>query len=80
MADSEKELERYPKYRENYLRAFKRMIEARKEAGMKTTQEWSTPESVMDWWLGKSAGYDEDQLTILELGLDEGYFEEAEEE
>lgn len=30
----------------------------------------------MEWWLGKSAGYDEDQLTILELGLDDDYFEE----
>lgn len=76
MADAEKEFERYPKYRDNYLRAFGRMIEARKEAGMKTNQDWSTPEKVMEWWLGKSAGYDEDQLTILELGLDDDYFEE----
>ncbi len=76
IADSEKEFSRYPKYRENYLRAFGRMIEARKEAGLKTMQDWSTPEKVMDWWLGESSRLDEDQLTIFELGLEEDYFEE----
>lgn len=72
------ELDRNPKYKQNYLKAFKRMIEEREKRGLKTSADWLTPEKVMDWWLGKSAGYDEDQLTILELGLDEGYFEEVE--
>lgn len=69
------ELEAYPKYKQAYLRAFAKMIEAREEAGLKCVAYWSTPEKVMEWWLGKSAGYDENQLTILELGLDEDYFE-----
>lgn len=43
------ELERYPKYKENYLKAFDRMLEHRREKGKKTT--WETPEEVMRWWL-----------------------------
>lgn len=74
------ELDRYPKYKQNYLKAFARMLEERKKKGLEIKAYWSTPEKVMDWWLGKSAGYDEDQLTILELGLDDDYFEEVEEE
>lgn len=41
---------KYPKYRDNYLRAFERMIEARKKAGLKT--EWKNARDVMMWWVG----------------------------
>lgn len=44
------DLIRYPKYRDKYLRTFKRMLVARKKAGLKT--EWRDPESVMMWWVG----------------------------
>ena len=70
------ELEAYPKYKKMYLHAFERMIAERERRGMKNSCDWSTPEKVMEWWLGKSAGYDENQLTILELGLDDDYFDE----
>lgn len=43
------DLERWPKYKELYLRAFARMLKAREEAGKKV--DWSTPEKVMAWWL-----------------------------
>lgn len=46
-----KELERYPKYKNAYQRAFDKMIEARKEKGLKT--EWKTGEDVMKWWIGE---------------------------
>jgi len=45
------ELERYPKIRGAYLRAFGRMLEERKRRNLKT--EWQTPEEVMEWWLSK---------------------------
>lgn len=47
------ELERWPKYKELYLRAFARMIKAREEAGKDNLhpKDWSTPEKVMAWWL-----------------------------
>ena len=71
-----KELELYPKYKQMYLHAFERMLAERERRGLKNNIDWSTAEKVMEWWLGKSAGYDEDQMTILELGLDDDYFDE----
>ena len=38
---------RYPKYRDNYLRAFRRMLKAREAAGLDTAVGWNTPEAVM---------------------------------
>ena len=43
------ELERYPKYKQNYIRAFDRMLEMFKEK----PEDWTDGEAVMDWWLGK---------------------------
>lgn len=44
-----KSFERWPKYREQYIRTFDKMIAARKEAGLPT--EWKTGEQVMQWWI-----------------------------
>lgn len=44
------ELEKYPKYKRAYLRAFKKMLE---NLDKKTT--WKTPEDVMEWWIGDKA-------------------------
>jgi len=44
----EEQFARFPKFREAYIRAFDRMIEARKKAGMET--EWQVGEEVMAWW------------------------------
>lgn len=43
------EFERYPKYRDMYLQAFARMLEARVRAGKPT--KWSTASDVFDWWM-----------------------------
>jgi phosphoadenosine phosphosulfate reductase len=43
------ELERYPKIKDSYLRAFNRMLAEREAAGLET--QWNTPEEVMAWWL-----------------------------
>jgi phosphoadenosine phosphosulfate reductase len=43
------DLEKYPKYREAFLRAFDRMIKYANLRGKK--QQWKTPEEVMEWWL-----------------------------
>lgn len=42
----------YPKYRNLYVRAFDRMLAARKEAGLTNDVSWSTGEDVMRWWVG----------------------------
>jgi phosphoadenosine phosphosulfate reductase len=41
--------ERWPKYRDAYLRAFSRMLEERKRRGLESS--WNTPDEVMAWWL-----------------------------
>ena len=38
----------YPKYKENYIRAFDRLIKKRKERGM--VCKWETGEDVFRWW------------------------------
>lgn len=55
------EFNRYPKYKENYLRAFGRMLKKRHEKGLDT--KWKTPEEVFAWWMGD----DPNQLTIDDL-------------
>ena len=60
----------YPKYRANYVRAFDRMIEARKTAGLKVDESWKDGESVMRWWVGD----DPNQITFEDLG-NEGFYE-----
>lgn len=45
------ELEKYPKYKQAYLKAFKRMIDQRKANNMDCV--WQTAEEVMEWWLRK---------------------------
>lgn len=42
-------LDRYPKFKAAYIRAFEKMIAERKKRGLPT--EWKTGEEVMDWWL-----------------------------
>lgn len=44
-----KEFELYPKYYNMYLRAFEKMLKARKESGLK--EIWNSAEEVMQWWL-----------------------------
>ena len=50
---AKEELDRWPKYKELYLRAFARMIKVREETGKDNMHpcDWSTPEKVMEWWL-----------------------------
>lgn len=45
-----KDFMRYPKYRDNYLRAFDRMLRARKESGMQT-DSWRNAVDVMLRWV-----------------------------
>lgn len=49
------ELERYPKYKANYIKAFARMLEERKKSGrIDDDGMWTTPQGVFDWWVGKT--------------------------
>lgn len=44
-----RELEEYPKYKQMYISAFDRMLEARKTKGKKDI--WKNGQDVLDWWL-----------------------------
>lgn len=58
----------YPKYKDNYLRAFQRMIDVRKMKGMYNKVNWDTPENVFKWWMGENP----DQLTFDDIFKLEG--------
>lgn len=57
------EFERYPKYRENYVKAFDRMLLRRKEKGLEILPTWYNGEAVMRWWLEE----DSMQLTFDDI-------------
>lgn len=50
---------KYPIYRDNYLRAFKRMLDARRLRDLPTT--WKEPWEVFMWWVGD----DPNQLSLF---------------
>lgn len=67
------EFKRWPKYREAYLRAFKKMLAAREAKGINNgPTHWHTPEDVMTWWIyGRAKTTDIEQLIIDSFNDDE---------
>lgn len=63
------ELERYPKYKQNYIRAFDRMITEYMKKGASYKLSWETGDDVMRWWLKQ----DEETDEALEKLEDEMY-------
>lgn len=51
-ANRKREFARYPKYKENYIRAFDRMLERRKEKGLPISDMWQDGQQVFKWWIG----------------------------
>lgn len=51
-AGMQRAFERWPKYKDAYLKAFAKMVKERESRGlMKEPTRWHTSEEVMDWWL-----------------------------
>ena len=46
-----RDFEKYPKFKDAYIRAFDRMLENRRKSGLET--EWKTGNEVMEWWISK---------------------------
>ena len=67
---------RYPKYKANYIRAFDKMLIARKQAGLTNSQNWKTGLDVFKWWLGDDIDqltfFDEDELADIMYGMEHG--------
>jgi hypothetical protein len=45
-----REFARWPKYHAAYMRAFDRMLSARRQSGL-DCQSWSNAQAVMSWWV-----------------------------
>ena len=54
---------RYPKYRQAYVHAFDRMMDARKKAGFESKHGWTDGESVFKGWVGDDP---------LQIGMEDG--------
>jgi phosphoadenosine phosphosulfate reductase len=56
---------RWPQYKKAYLRAFEKMLIARRENGLET--EWQTGEEVWEWWVNNDREKDDpDQMSFFE--------------
>lgn len=76
-AGQKEDFKKWPGYRKLYVYAFDKMLKARQEDGLTTTNWWPDGEHVMRWWVGD----DPCQMTIFdyfkEQGLDPYEYEEA---
>lgn len=46
-----KEFSDYPTYQKAYIRAFAKMLEARKAAGLSNNARWTSGQAVFEWWM-----------------------------
>ena len=46
------EFARYPKFKAGYVRAFGKMLDARRERGLRIFDGWTDGQGVFDWWVG----------------------------
>ena len=49
-SEREREFERWPKFRDAYMRAFAKMLDHRRASGLET--QWIDAQQVFDWWMG----------------------------
>lgn len=47
-----RDLIKYPKYRDQFLRTFDKMLKRREEKGLKNSPKWKDAPSVLMWWVG----------------------------
>ena len=59
------ELDANPKYKEQYIRCFDKMVDNRKKKGFESMRAWKTGQDIYDWWVA-SGTTNYDQLSILE--------------
>lgn len=57
-----KEFNDYPKYKQMYIQAFEKMIEARKAKNKENS--WKNGQEVFDWWIGENKHNVKGQLRI----------------
>lgn len=62
-SNQKEELEKYPKFKDLYLRAFQDMLQEREKRGKET--KWKTPEEVMNWWIGEDGNQINNEIMDL---------------
>jgi len=61
-----KEAERYPKYVENFRKAFVKLYKNKKEQGKESVNRWGSGDEMFEWWLnGMESEQEDDDQTIL---------------
>ena len=63
-ATRKQELDEYPKYKEQYLRCFDKMVQNRKNRGLSKDGRWKTGQDIYDWWVGEEMK-DDRQISLL---------------
>lgn len=74
MGNAAAELEKYPKYRQNYIKAFERMLENNRKRGLKNTK-WPDGEAVMRWWLKEDPDMSNEEIEEI-MDLPYGFLKE----
>lgn len=62
--NNKSDLERYPKFKRLYRRAFENMLIERKKRNLKT--QWKSSDDVFKWWFGEKEKPDTDQSILFE--------------
>lgn len=64
-ANMKQDFERYPKYKEEYLRCFDKMYQNRIERGL-PLNNWKCGKDIFDWWVGDLKQDTETELSLLD--------------
>ena len=75
-AKKERDFTRWPKYKDNYIKAFDRMLAAAIADG-KPRDMWHTGEEVFDWWIADSEEKKKGDPDQTQMDLFEDYAEES---
>ena len=57
-----REFRDFPQYKQMYIKAFDKMVAARRKKGLETNELWKDGEGVFNWWIDPK--YDVNQLTL----------------
>lgn len=64
------DFEHYPKFKQNYIRAFDRMLKERKKAGLENKINWQNGYDVFRWWMGEDINqlsfFDDEEMEELQ--------------
>lgn len=65
MSNNGEELEKYPKFKALYLKAFAELIKVRRQEGLPVPDMWATPEAMMRWWTKQDQEQVDTEITKL---------------